>query len=228
MSGYFFFGIICNGKRHVLSSTEWQVILPNSFFLLMGFLAIKGEVHIWWSLFFIWKPTKKKGLKKHWSLEHFEIVPTSAPWSRPLLFLQFTPLPWHFAQFHTWYERFDFDPDDPHTITADASIALQICKSNFSCTSWNYHLYSSWKQLLTNFDILKTPYVTSGKYRGDCVILTVMQCTVFTPSQLSNLWWMSNSSKSFHTAMKTGSSRRFNRYPTTYRWASCPLPFTKD
>ena len=36
------------------------------------------------------------------------------------------------------------------------------------------------------------------------------------PPQLSNLWWMLNSvSKSFDTAMRTGSSRRFKRHPTT-------------
>ena len=35
--------------------------------------------------------------------------------------------------------------------------------------------------------------------------------------KLSNLWWMANSvSKGFDTAIKTGSSRRFKRYPTTY------------
>ena len=37
-------------------------------------------------------------------------------------------------------------------------------------------------------------------------------------TQLSNLWWIPNSvSKGFDTTMKTGSSRRFKRYPTTYR-----------
>ena len=48
-------------------------------------------------------------------------------------------------------------------------------------------------------------------------------------TQLSNLWWMPNSvSKVFDTAMRTGSSRRFKRYPTTYRWVSSQLPFTVD
>ena len=43
--------------------------------------------------------------------------------------------------------------------------------------------------------------------------------------QLSNLWWMANSvSKGFDTARRTGSSRRFKRYPTTYRWVSSRLP----
>ena len=47
--------------------------------------------------------------------------------------------------------------------------------------------------------------------------------------KLSNLWWMPNSlSNGFDTAMKTGSSRRFKRYPTTYRWVSSWLPFTVD
>ena len=47
--------------------------------------------------------------------------------------------------------------------------------------------------------------------------------------QLSNLWWMPNSvRKGFDTAMKTGSSRQFKRYPTTYRWVSSQLPFTED
>ena len=35
-------------------------------------------------------------------------------------------------------------------------------------------------------------------------------------------------SKGFDTAMKTGSSRRFKRYPTTYMWVSSWLPFTVD
>ena len=48
-------------------------------------------------------------------------------------------------------------------------------------------------------------------------------------AQLSNLWWMPNSvSKGFDTAMKTGSARRFQRYPTTYMWVSSWLPFTVD
>ena len=48
-------------------------------------------------------------------------------------------------------------------------------------------------------------------------------------TQLSNLWWMPNSvSKCFGTAMRTGSSRRFKRYPTTYMWVSSWFPFTVD
>ena len=48
-----------------------------------------------------------------------------------------------------------------------------------------------------------------------------------TWSQLSNIRWMPNSvSKGFDTAMKTGSSRRFKWYPTTYMWVSSQLPFT--
>ena len=35
-------------------------------------------------------------------------------------------------------------------------------------------------------------------------------------------------SKGFDTAMKTSSSRRFKRHPTTYRWVSSWLPFTVD
>ena len=47
--------------------------------------------------------------------------------------------------------------------------------------------------------------------------------------QLSNLWWMSNSVRiGLAVAMKTGSSRRFQRYPTTYMWVSSWLPFTED
>ena len=48
-------------------------------------------------------------------------------------------------------------------------------------------------------------------------------------TQLSNLRWMPNSvSKGFDTAIKTGSSRPFKRYPTTYMWVSSWLPFTVD
>ena len=50
-----------------------------------------------------------------------------------------------------------------------------------------------------------------------------------TLTQLSNLWWMWNSvSKGFDTNMKTGSSRWFKRYPTTYMWVSSWHPFTVD
>ena len=53
--------------------------------------------------------------------------------------------------------------------------------------------------------------------------------SLYYPSQLSNLRWMPNSvSKGFDPAMKTGSSRRFKRYPTTYRWVLSQLPFTED
>ena len=48
-------------------------------------------------------------------------------------------------------------------------------------------------------------------------------------TQLSNLWWMPNSvGIGFSPTMKTGSSRRFKRYPTTYRWVSSWIPFTVD
>ena len=44
-----------------------------------------------------------------------------------------------------------------------------------------------------------------------------------------HLYWMPNSvSIGFGTAIKTGSSRRFKRYPTTYGWVSSQLPFTAD
>ena len=53
--------------------------------------------------------------------------------------------------------------------------------------------------------------------------------TVTNHTQLSNLWLMPNSvCIGFDTAMKTGSSRRFKRYPTTYMWVSSRLPFTVD
>ena len=38
------------------------------------------------------KTDKKEGTEKHWSLSTL-IVPTSAPWVRPVAVLQFTPLP---------------------------------------------------------------------------------------------------------------------------------------
>ena len=48
-------------------------------------------------------------------------------------------------------------------------------------------------------------------------------------TQLSNLRWMPNTvSKGFDNAMKTGSSRRFKQYPTTYRGVSSWLPFSVD
>jgi len=46
-------------------------------------------------------------------------------------------------------------------------------------------------------------------------------------TQLSNLWWISNSvCMGFSTAMRTGSSRRFKRYPTAYMWVSSWLHST--
>ena len=64
-------------------------------------------------------------------------------------------------------------------------------------------------------------------------MVTNMACFIdswqLSNPQLSNLWWMPNSvSNGFDTAMKTGSSRRFEQYPTTYRWESSQLPFTED
>ena len=52
---------------------------------------------------------------------------------------------------------------------------------------------------------------------------------IHVKAQLSNLWWMPNSVRiGFGPAMKTGSSRRFKRNPTTYMWVSSWLPFTVD
>ena len=46
--------------------------------------------------------------------------------------------------------------------------------------------------------------------------------------QLINLWWMSNSiCIGFGTVMRTGSSRRFKRYPTTYIWVSSLMMLIK-
>ena len=48
-------------------------------------------------------------------------------------------------------------------------------------------------------------------------------------TQLSNLWWMPYSvCMGFGTAVKTGSSRRFKWYPTTYMWVSSWAPITVD
>ena len=55
------------------------------------------------------------------------------------------------------------------------------------------------------------------------------QYTQCCQPQLSNLWRMANSVRmGFGTAMRTGSSRRFKRYPTTYMWVSSWLPITVD
>ena len=67
--------------------------------------------------------------------------------------------------------------------------------------------------------------------RGPRLLLIRVNSTLilFNGSQLSNLWWMPNSiSKGFDTAMKTGSSRWFKLYPTTYMWVSSWLPVTVD
>ena len=54
-------------------------------------------------------------------------------------------------------------------------------------------------------------------------------CGLWNFLQLSKLRWMPNSvCIGFDTAMKTGSSRQFKRYPTTYMWVSSWLLFTVD
>ena len=56
-----------------------------------------------------------------------------------------------------------------------------------------------------------------------------MECILASAHQVWLLWWIQNwVSKGFDSAMKTGSSRRFKRYPTTYRWESSQIPFTED
>ena len=65
-----------------------------------------------------------------------------------------------------------------------ASIALQNCKSNFSSTSWNY-LISIFIMKTSAYKLwhLKDTLCRQVNIEGPhCVILTVMQCTVFTPS----------------------------------------------
>ena len=53
--------------------------------------------------------------------------------------------------------------------------------------------------------------------------------TTNTEPQHSNLWWMPNTiSRSFGTAMKTGSSRCLQPCPLTYDWGSSQLPFTVE
>ena len=48
-------------------------------------------------------------------------------------------------------------------------------------------------------------------------------------TQLSNLWWIPNSvCIGFCIAMKMDSSRRFQRYPSTYMCVSSRLPYTVD
>ena len=50
-----------------------------------------------------------------------------------------------------------------------------------------------------------------------------------TCTQLSKFWQIPNSVRiGFDPAMKMGSSRRFQRYPTTYMWVSSQLPFREE
>ena len=105
----------------------------------------------------------------------------------------------------------------------------------------------SWKQIIVVGKIISLPslilrLLSSNEFfslfprstsRG-CQLLCTAECYLICDtirshhSPLSNVWWIRNSvSIGFDTAMKTD-SRRFKRYPTTYRWVSSRLPFTVD
>ena len=43
-------------------------------------------------------------------------------------------------------------------------------------------------------------------------------------TQLSKVWWMPHQKLGFDTVMKTGLTRRFQQYPSTYMWNSSWLP----
>ena len=72
---------------------------------------------------------------------------------------------------------------------------------------------------------------TASLRRGRTIIqyLLTFSCSLLKSymTQLSNPWWMSNSvCMGFGNAMRTGSSRRFKRYPTTYMRVSSQLPLS--
>ena len=121
-----------------------------------------------------------------------------------------------------------------------------ICGSSFSSgkVTWNKIVYNFWHHFLaySNFSnflpfhmvfilqLCTFQHDISSQFRlraGQNML--VFQSVSNSRTQLSNLWWMSNSDcMGFGTAMKKGSSRRFKRYATTNMWVSSRLPFTVD
>ena len=88
----------------------------------------------------------------------------------------------------------------------------------------------SGKLMMENAEHVETHGMAKGEWgskwqicnRNNCGHLylpvnTYMLRSKLQPTQLSNLWWMPNSVRiGFGPATKTGSSKRFKRYPTTW------------
>ena len=110
----------------------------------------------------------------------------------------------------------------------------------FQTELWRYFLTASvllwWNNMITNgrFELVESAFpLCANRFAQStgikAAIITPASRVHYTSPQLSNLWWIPNSvSKGFDAVMKTGSSRRFKRYPSTYMWVSSWLPFTVD
>ena len=86
-------------------------------------------------------------------------------------------------------------------------------------TNNRIHVLTRWNSVITHHS-----EGTSGLEWSFTQLICTISCT-----QLSNHWWIPNSVRiGSDPAMKTGSSRRFKRYPTTCRWVSSQIPFTED
>ena len=105
----------------------------------------------------------------------------------------------------------------------------EIVRSSFIIYSWTMGGISDKNMNMAISPWIKLPsaILFKGLFCGHCMLLNrnlAKTVSSMHHTQLSNLWWMPNSvSKGFDTAMKTGSSRRFKRYPTTY--SECQVSF---
>ena len=101
----------------------------------------------------------------------------------------------------------------------------RIAKSTWGISGWWFKSMTIVSITQPHLDALDEKLMWQGFCQGQKWIYD----DTITVTQLSNLWWVPNSvSIGFGPAMKTGSSRRFKRYPTTYMWVSSQLPFTVD
>ena len=105
--------------------------------------------------------------------------------------------------------------------TAKLEESHWIMKHYESLSSFGDALHSGSVLGLNKGYLLLNPWASSTPWTspGGCQRVT----------ELSNLWWMPNSvGMGFDTVTKMGSSRKWERYPTTNMWVSSQLPVTKD
>ena len=145
--------------------------------------------------------------------------------------------------FHRWHQSCDLS----NWFTGAFNLTFTLFCERLSASSFNLHKCCI--GMSYDLDLMYASSFDRVEYAGEASLRTVrIYFSLTWPSasisefwlmavwhrryntaQLSNLWRTSNSvRKGFGPAMKTGSSRRFKRYPTTYMWVSSWLPFTVD